>query len=151
MVIEMYEVVIPAADDFVQSSGEASEKWEPKVPNARRGQQSEHPGQDGFSPFGKHAWDWSNIPTPQEISPAAGADARDDPAPPEMYYNDDLSTADSCIRLWISVILVDKLRGDKLTSAEREILSFLGLEASWVQRMIDNAPDEGRLLNSRAF
>ena len=62
-----------------------------------------------------------------------------------MTYDDRLTTPEACIRLWISVLLIDKERGDRLTKRECEILSTLGLEASWVQRMIDTAPSVGKV------
>lgn len=68
-----------------------------------------------------------------------------EPPLPYMRYDDTLTTSEACIRLWIAVVLADKVRGDRLTSDERKISSLLGLEPSWVQRMIDKAPTSGKV------
>lgn len=148
----MYEVLYLSGGEFsCKASGVAHEQWEasdrPNEHERRRGDDSDQKDQNGPSLkpstvlSGTVATGRSAVGQIEQ-TPAAGPE---DPSLPFMRYDDTLTTSEACIRLWIAVLLADKVRGDRLTRGERKILSLLGLEASWVQRMIDKAPSSGKV------
>lgn len=148
----MFEVLYLSGGDFsCKTIGVAHEQLEASdkqnEAERRRGDDSEQKAQNGpgFKPSsvlcGTVATE-RNAVGQIEQTPAASPE---DPSLTLMRYDVTLTTSEACIHLWIAVLLPNKVLGDRLTRGEQKILSLLGLEASWVQRMIDKAPSSGKV------
>lgn len=155
-VIQVYEVLYFSGDEFGwKAGGIALEQRGPSNPlNETFPKQDNDSGPEvqngsGVQPSPKLCGAVAIEPrTEGQREQAPGADPGE-PLLPSMPYDDSLTSSDACIRLWIAAVLMDKERGDRLTIGECEILSLLGLEPSWVQRMIDKAPSPGKVCRPR--
>lgn len=155
-VIQVYEVLYLSGDEFVWSGrGDAQTQQQPSEPPnepcSQRVRESDAQALAVPGPMARQASCGTvanALETEVRRDQARGADLGCEPLL-SADYDDALTTSEACIRMWIAAVLIDKERGDRLTDGECAILSLLGLEPSWAQRMIDRAPSPGRVCRPR--